>query len=757
VTGPALPAGGPGKFPVRKANWELANKWLPDKIYKLLCSTEARPEWLPDSDLFWYRYLTSEGRQYWLVDPEKKTKELLFDAQKLASRLTELTGKPHDGLNLILEDLSFVNDNQAIRFLINGGRFEYDPATDKLVQMEEESKAGKEPWQNISPDGALCVYIKGNNLYVVDPEDPESKETQITFEGAKGLSWGTEWDLIEDDDEEKRFIDVTWSTDSKHFAVLRADVREVGDLWLVEHLKEPRPTLKTFKCPLPGEKVPEWELWIFQRDGHKMVRVETDRWKDQRLDDLFHKTLWWPEDSKVLYFVRRSRDFFKVDVCAADPGTGKAMTLIEERLNGQIYIQPPVEVPGEGALWWSMRDGWGHYYFYGLDGRLKNQVTRGAFNVEKVVALDADSGVLFFLANGREEGRNPYYQHLYRINLDGTDLKLLTPEDAEHKVVMSPSNKYFVDSYSRVNLPTRVLLRDNEGKLLFDLETADISRLEDAGWQPPEIFKAKSADRVTDLWGVMYKPYDFDPAKKYPLVTRVYPGRQDEFLPHEFWPIDTAIPLAQLGCIVVRFGNLGGTFKRGLHYREYRREDFRDYGLADKKVVIEQLADRHDFIDIDRVGIMGGSSGGFMTVSALLVHPDFFKVGVAGTSPNDPSQYYNQWVERYHGIEEVIDEDGTKRWELKGAADNLELAGNLEGRLLMLYGAQDSNVHPVHLFRMADAFIKAGKHFDMFVVPGAGHELGGWQYYLDMVMDYFAEHLIGDPRPSVDAFCKPPE
>lgn len=761
--------------PVSKANWQLAKKWLPDKIYEHLYSDEVLPEWLPGSRCFWYRYLTHEGRTYWLVDPEVSTKCPLFDHKKLAIALNHHLNEPVDPKQLDLQSLKFMEGNATIRFTVAESTFEYVLKSESLSLLDEkkdspkaepsesnsspsestkESAADSEPvdlsWQNVSPDKTLCVFARGNDLYLMDPRDPDGAETRLTDDGVKCLSWGTEWEIIEDDDPKRRAVEAEWSPDSNFFAILRADVREVEDMWLVDHLAKPRPLLKTYKCPLPGEKVPQWELWIFRRQDKSMVRVETDRWPDQRLDDLFQKTLWWPGDSKGLYFVRRSRDFKKVDVCVADLRTGKSMTLIEERREGQVYIQPPTEVPGMGALWWSMRDGWGHLYLYNQFGQFQNQVTRGDFNVESVVHADAEKRVVYFLANGREKDRNPYYHHLYRVNLDGTGLECLTPEDAHHKVTMSPSKTCFVDSFSRVDLPTRTVVRDCDGKLLLELETMDISSLTKAGWQAPEIFSALSADNKAKQWGMIYKPFDFDPKKKYPILTRCYPGRQDEFIPKEFWPVNSETALAQLGFIVVRFGNLGGTFKRGSEYRDYRTEDFRDYGLADKKTVIEQLGERFDYIDLDRVGIYGSSSGGFMTVSAMLVYPDFFKAGVAMTSPNEPTLYYNQWVERYHGIEATQTKDGECTWKLKGAKGNVELAKNLKGDLLMIYGAQDTNVHPSHLFRMADAFIKEGKRFDMFMVPGAGHGLGDWRYLYSMIWEYFAEHLLDDSLSGAD-------
>jgi len=747
------------------ANWKLAENWLPDKTHERMLSTEIIPNWLPGEDRFWYRYLRGDGRHYVIVDPEKRTKSPLFDRGKLGKALAEAAGQEVDGTILELEGLEIERD--VIKFTFEGTRYAYRVKKSRLEALpgtEADDEDGDDPaadpletWSSVSPDGSICVYARGNNLYVCSPENPTVTEKKITSDGAYALSWGSEWELVDDDSVERRPVPAAWSPDSSAFAILRADLREVGDLWLVDHLAEPRPVLKTYKCPFPGEKLPQWELWIYHREGDRMVQVQAERFEDQRLDDLFVSTLWWGEDSSTLFFPRRSRDFKMVDVCAADPASGMVMTLLEERIEGMVYIREPVVLPGgEGYLWWSMRDGWGHLYRYDAAAQLQNQVTAGAWTVEEVLGVDGEQRLIYFTACGREAGRNPYYTHLYRVNYDGTGLERLTPEDAHHEVALAPGKTCFIDNCSRMDSPTRCLLRDMRGNLLIQLESADITPLIEAGWKPPEAFKALADDGTTEMWGVMWKPFDFDPSKRYPIVTRVYPGRQDEYIPLAFNPVSAEATTAQLGMVVVRFGNRGGTPKRGLAYREYGRGQFRDYGLADKRAVIEQLAERHPWIDLDRVGMFGGSSGGFMTVSAMLVDPDFWKVGVAMTAPNDPNIYYDQWVERYKGVEKVTDEDGTERWEA-GAEGNVELAENLEGKLLMIYGAQDDNVHPAHLYRMADALIKANKRFDMFVVPGAGHGLGGWRYLYGMIWDYFAEHLIGDtPRPGVAGFVPPP-
>jgi len=749
-------------IPVRTANWELARRWLPERVLERVASIRVEPNWLPDDDRFWYRYRTKDGVRYWLVNPAIQGKDSLFDCAHVAGELTRLTGEPVNALTLDLGELTFTEEARVFRFELGEDRFEYDRAAEELVRLEasaesEADDAETEPWQNLSPDGKTCVYGRGHDLYLSKTDAPPEEESRLTTDGVEHFGWGGLNGAPEDPTERRLVFSMQWSKDSRYFCVGRSDEREVEDLWLIDHLHRPRPTLQTFKCSMPGEKVARGELWLCDVETKELTKVDTERWPDQILWDLFAGTTWWSEDSSILYFTRRSRDYFSVDLCAVDPATGEVRVLIEERIHGQVYIKDLIELPKLGKLlWWSMRDGWGHFYVYDRDGNLEGQLTQGSFNVDEVVEVDEDAGVVFFTANGREEGRNVYYRHLYRVRLDGSSLKLLTPEDAEHACAMSTSRKYFVDNFSTVSTAPEVVVRDANGKLVLELEKTDLSRLKAAGWRAPEVFRAKSADGVTDQWGVMYRPHDFDPSRKYPIITRVYPGRQGEFVTREFRPVNLETVLAQLGFIVVQFGNRGGTYERGLAYREHEREEFRNYGLADKKVVIEQLAERFPWIDLDRVGIYGGSSGGFMTTSAMLVYPEFFRVGVAMTAPNDPSVYYNLWAERYYGVEQVTEEDGTVRW-VSEPEGNLEIADQLQGRLLMIYGEADGNVHPTHMHRMAQAFVEAGKRFDMLMIPGGDHGLGDWRYLYGVVWDYFTTHLLGDPRESVDCFPGPSE
>jgi dipeptidyl aminopeptidase/acylaminoacyl peptidase len=445
-----------------------------------------------------------------------------------------------------------------------------------------------------------------------------------------------------------------------------------------------------------------------------------------------------------------SRDMHKVDVCVLNVASGDVKVLAEERLNTYIETKPPRLVNNDELLWWSERDGWGHWYLYDGNGTLKNQVDSGEFVAEQIENIDEKARTMVFAAEGREPGENPYFTHTYSIKLDGSGIKLLDPGNFSHTASISDDGKYFVDNSSRVDTAPHGMLYDRAGATMLDLETTDISALMDAGFKMPEPFSVKADDGLTDLYGVMYKPFDFDPARKYPIIAFVYPGPQTESVTQTFTPRQPNVALAQLGFIVIEVGNRGGNPHRSKWYHNFGYGNLRDYGLADKKAAIEALARRHSFIDIDRVGIYGHSGGGFMSTAAMLVYPDFFKVAVSSSGNHENNVYNHTWSEKNHGIKEQTDKDGKVSFDFS-IDKNSELAKNLKGHLLLTTGDMDNNVHMANTMRMADALIKAGKRFDQFVLPGARHGYGDMTNYFFWVRaDYFCRWLLGDWDQRVD-------
>lgn len=807
-----------GPVPVNQANWKLADKFSNDFIRQYTYSTSLTPGWIGETDKFWYRWQDSSGVKFWIVDCKARSKKPLFDSVKMAALLSETTKKPYDTNTLPITTLTFTEKADAIRFTIENVRYEYNLEKETLTSLGRGPAGGqggpgggagggfgggnrgggggggrfggqggqggqgstaRDGFRNYSPDRKSYVYALDHNLYFVDTAD-EQKPVQLTTDGETGYSFGSadnrqgnqqqqqqqQQDDNQDENQgqqqnqqsrtpERRVrANATWSKDSKMFYVTRTDSRKVKELFLVNNLAQPRPTLSSYKYAMPGEPdVNQTELFCFDMESKKLVKCDINKWTYQRV-----MNITWDGDGDKIRFARRDRLQRNLEYCELDPKTHTITPLVTESVeDANLEVQSPRYLKNGDMVWWSERSGWGHYYLYGHDGKLKNPITTGPARFDSIVGMDEDKGTLWVRGQGREEGENPYFRHLYKVEANGKGLTLLDSGDADHSTTLSPSKSYIVDTYSRVDLPNVTVLRDGSGKVIMELEKADLSRLVETGWKAPERFQVKAADGVTDIYGNMWKPFDFDPNKKYPIIANVYPGPQTESVTMTFSANPTNQRLAQLGFIVIQIGNRGGNPARSNAYQSYSYFNLRDYGLADKKAGIEQLANRYPWIDIDRVGIYGHSGGGFMTAAAMMLPPynDFFKVGVSSSGNHDNNIYNDNWSEQYHGLKEVKvpkkDKDGKDiagefetKLEIK-VPTTVELAPNLKGKLLLVTGDMDNNVHPANTIRLVDALIKANKRFDFMLMPGQAHGYGPMQgYFTQMLMEYFAEHLIGD-------------
>lgn len=653
---------------------------------------------------------------------------------------------------------------------------EYNLETGKLYEVKDWKEEKLKPvWMNISPDSSYAVYAKDHNLFYMDKvnylkainneKDSTIVEHQITTDGVENYSYARDYSTdvnadekqIKEEREKHRNVYVIWSPDSKKIAITRKDNREIKSLWVINSLANPRPQLETYKYLMPGEKDPtESELLVVYLETKRIDTVNVKKYTNQEISIPYKKSdidskknlpfIWLSGNPNVLYFERRSRDMRKYDFCMADLKTGNIKVFIEEKMNTYLDVQTPIVVNnGKEFIHLSERDGWAHYYLYDDKGNVKKQLTSGPWHCSKS-QVDEKKCVLYFTANGREEGEDPYYSHFYKVNLDGTSLTLLNNGNYNHYYsVMSNSKKYFVDNYSRVDTVPRAMLKDTDGKLVLNLEITDLKSLFASGYKFPEPFVVKAADGVTDIYGVLYKPFDFDSTKKYPIIEYVYPGPITESVNKLFSGIDNNTDrLAQLGFIVISLGNRGGSPERSKWYHDYGYGDLRDYGLDDKKYAVEQLADKYKYIDIEKVGICGHSGGGFMAAAAICQYPDFFKVAISVSGNHDNTIYHHSWSEKHHGVREIINqkEDGSEF--VFDIETNPQIVSNLKGKLLLVTGDIDNNVHPANTFRMVNALIKANKRFDMFIMAGEGHDLLNNEYCFWLYADYFCKNLLGD-------------
>lgn len=791
----AMPVGAQERLP----EYLQAEKFTREKLNTMLFSTTVDPHWFPVGNDFWFEYKTSEGTFWYVVDPDARRKTLLFDRDELASQLTEIVQDPFEARHLPIRNLKVKEDGRTFTFEVVSSQdekpkkddkkkadkpekkvfyFSYDYPTRKLTQLTEEAKEPKQlEWASVSPDGQTVVYAKDCNLYRMsmadyrkaqkDEKDSTIVEIQLTKDGSEHFGYGIPYNMLNTDtlcNGKRRGVWGLWSPDSKHFVTVVTDERKVKDLWVINSTASPRPTLETYRYQMPGEMdAPEDHLYIFDMTDNTRKEIRTAAWKNQTLsienrpyqmkerDAEFTPSVWQGDNTRF-FLTRSSRDLHRIDVCTYTIGQDSIVPIVKERMNTYQETRPiQVFDGGKEFIQWSERDGWAHLYLYDDQGNLKNRITQGPWHVERVVKVDPAARTIYFTANGREEGENPYYEHLYRVNADGSGLKLLTEGDYFHEIAMDDDARFIVDNYSRVNTVPCAALIDRNGNKVMTLQESDFSQLFAAGYKFPELFTVKAADGVTDLYGVMYKPYNFDSTKVYPIVDYVYPGPQVEAVYYPFTRMSVRTDrLAQAGFIVISVGQRGGHPSRSKWYHNYGYGNMRDYPLADHKAVVEQLAARYKYIDINRVGIHGHSGGGFMSTAAILQYPDFYKAAVSCAGNHDNRIYNRWWSETHHGVKEEITEEGDTTFVYK-IATNPEIAKQLKGHLMLVHGDIDNNVHPANTIRVVDALIRAGKRFEMLILPGQRHAFGDMdEYFYWRMVDFFSRWLNGKAEESVD-------
>ncbi|HKV26281.1 MAG TPA: DPP IV N-terminal domain-containing protein [Candidatus Acidoferrum sp.] len=735
---------------VAAADYEHAEKFLAYETRPLVFH-EVRANWV-SGERFWYRDAGPGGDDFVIYDAANGTHQAAFDHAKLAAALSEASGKSYDAHHLPFTTFEFEREATSISFKVKADTFLCELQTYRCTKKPKPAGGQAAPPEELSPDGKKAAFIRDYNLWIRDVAT--GKETQLTTDGVKDFGYATDnagW--IHSD----RPV-LLWSPDSKKIATFQQDQRGVGEMYTVE-TRVGHPILHEWKYPLPGDAVVTTiQRVIIELAGPKVIRLQMppDQHRSTLCDDVECRGgAWtdveWSPDAKHLAFVSTSRDHKDEHLRVADAETGAVRDVLKEKAATQYesgwgranwkYLPESNEV-----IWFSERDNWGHLYLYDLTtGELKNQITGGDWVVTQLLRVDEKHRLLYFVADGREAGENPYFSHLYRIGFDGKNLELLTPESGNHAVSFSLTGRYFVDEYSKPDVPGIAVVRDDSGKLLSTVAKTDISRLLAEGWQPPTPITVKARDGVTDLYGLMYKPTKLDPGKKYPIVNNIYPGPQGGSV--GAWGFvasrgDTQA-LAELGFVVVQIEGMGNPL-RSKKFHDFYYGNMGDNTLPDQIAGMKQLAQRYPWIDIDRAGIYGHSGGGFATADAMFRYPDFFKVGISESGNHDNREYEDDWGERYQGLL-VKNPDGTTNYDDQA---NENMAKNLKGHLLLAHGTMDDNVPPYNTLLVVDALIKANKDFDLLLLPNQHHGYGAETLYMTRRRwDYFVRYLMGAEPP----------
>ena len=706
----------------------------------LVFKDRVTPRWLAGNTRFWYRNdLAGRAKEFVLVDAEVGTRGPAFDHARLAASLSKATGSEAKGDRLPFDEIAFIDDGRAIKFRAVDATWKCDLASYEVSKTDEappeppaaeavpgrrqgRGEGGEGPGRARvkSPDGKWTAFLKDHDVYARSEAD--GKEVRLSDDGKEGLAYGRP----------------SWSPDSQSLVAFRVEPGDDKEVYLVQSSPPGggRAKLQARPYPLPGDKFASFELYLFDVLAGKKTRPEV-----AKVDFGTPRPRWRP-DGRHFTYMKRDRGHQRFRLVEVDSRTGESRDLIDEKSDTFIWSAHAENLALELVNWLdktdeilyvSERDGWRHLYLIdAAKGEVKNQVTKGEYVVRGIDRIDEEGRQVWFRASGRVAGQDPYFVHHYRVNFDGTGLVALTEGDGTHSVQYSPDRRYLIDTYSRVDLaPVIVLRRASDGSLACKLEEADASALAAGGWKPPEVFVAKGRDGKTDIWGIICRPKDFDPSKKYPVIESIYAGPQGSFVPKGFSPARRFSTLTDLGFIVVQMDGMG-TANRSKAFHDACWKDLKDAGFPDRIPWHRAAAKAHPEMDLTRVGIYGTSAGGQNATGGVLFHPEFYKVAVSACGCHDNRMDKASWNEQWMGYPV-----GPQYAE----SSNVDNAHRLQGKLMLIVGEMDSNVPPESTYRLCDALIRADKDFDLVMVPNANHGMGG-AYGQRRMNDFFARHLL---------------
>jgi len=756
----------PARAQGRREDYARAQKFLIEEIKKIAYDGQVDAHWLTGTARFWYVKDALESKEFLIVDAASGAKSPAFDHQRLAAALSTVAGRRYEARALPFSYVQFGSGGKTVAFAVEQNTYKCDLAvyqcakTTDVVDEDEEDVRGGPPRQpdptrlprteRFSPDRKFVAFVREHNLWVRNVATGEqiqlSKDGEHFYDYATPLPSPTLM-VAQGTEDVVQAPAVFWSPDSRKIATYVMDQRNFPRLTITQSAPPDqfRPKYFSYAYPLPVDfDLPTAKLVVFDVARRKRIDVA-----GKPLTQLYYggPTVEWSGDSRRIQYREIDRGYQGVRVNEIDAATGATHVAVDEKGGPDFLVDTSILVTraisdGRERIWSSERDGWNHFYLYDTQtGAVKNQITKGDWVIRGIDYVDEQARVLYFNAGGREAGRDPYLRQVYKVNLDGTGMTLLTPEDGDHAASFSPDGKYFVDVFSRADLPTVSVIRSAaDGKILHQVETADVSRLTAMGWKAPEPFKGKAADGKTDLYGLIWRPTNFDPSKKYPIVENIYTGPQGAFVPKTFAAFrNQQQAIAELGFITV-FVDGRGTALRSRAFRAFAYHNL-GFGSAsdDHITVFKQMAAKYPYMDLTRVGIWGHSAGGYDSTHAILSHPEFYKVAVSSAGCHDNRMDKATWNEQWMGW--PVD----KHYEEQS---NYTAAEKLQGKLFLAHGDVDENVPIPATIKLVDALVKANKDFDFLIMPNRPHGFGNDPYFVRRRWDYFVRHLIGVEPPS---------
>ncbi|MBI9018536.1 MAG: S9 family peptidase [Phycisphaerae bacterium] len=690
---------------------------------------KIKPSWL-DSNQFWYRKQLAENKkEFILVDVAEATKVAAFDHEKLAAGLAVLTGKDVDGDNLPFDTFDFVDSGTAIEFVVGKEKLNCNLSDYKCVKIEnpqEQKNDSEQPRGNrarrqgrndSSPERQWRFFVRDHNLFVRENKN-DATDIGLTDDGNAGCYWA----------------DATWSPDSKKIIAYKTTPGDNKEVYTIESSPKGggRAILHKRRYDLPGDELTRREMFIFDLETKDKIKVQ-----QEILDFGWVPHLFWKDGGAKFWFTRTDRGHQRFRVVEVDTANGSVRNIVDEKTETFINSWNRDKIHyldnSNGLIWASEKDGYNHLYLVDGITAAVTAITSGDWVVRGIDSVDEEKRQIYFNASGVNAGQDPYLIHYYRINFDGSDMVALTEGNGNHSIQYSPDRQFIIDTYSRIDSPPVHNLRKVvDGSLVCQLEQADISDLLKTGWQMPEVFSAKGRDGKTDIWGIVCRPTNFDPVKKYPIIEYIYAGPHSSFVPKNFSSCLHIQTMAELGFIVVQCDGMG-TSNRGKAFHDVCWHNLADSGFPDRIAWMKALAAKYDYVDVSRVGIYGGSAGGQSSTGALLFHPEFYKVAVSACGCHDNRMDKASWNEQWMGY--PVGDHYAKQ-------SNVTNAHKLKGRLMLIVGELDTNVPPESTLRVADALIKAGKEFELVFLPGAGHGDGG-SYGERKRRGFFIKHLLG--------------